>query len=277
MQLVEQYSARRATSAISLEAGSGTPSDVASVAQRLPQYNGGEVSGSGSKKPAPSSNNTSAQEKVNPAKKISAPRASLKPAPFQIAAKAPPEKGVKKLAVARPRSGRKKNTKYAVAKANPASQTRQVDQRRQSKRSSNQLGLTKQEIKAKLDQLQAIDPETKAPPGETELEKRRRRERVNGRRKRAKKMIEINYLQERQTSLTDSNAQLKVENEELRRRIAMVTRVAQVGGEQLDGKPQQEQEQSSAQEQQEQKPQRSFHLRDSRFKSFQQTKAIRRA
>ena len=63
-------------------------------------------------------------------------------------------------------------------------------------------------IRAKQIDTQAPDPELYAPPNETEDERRRRLERINGRRKRAKKLIEIDQLNEQVVELSDENLSL---------------------------------------------------------------------
>jgi hypothetical protein len=93
------------------------------------------------------------------------------------------------------------------------------------KRNSNQTSI----LRAKSIDFLAPDPELEAPPGETADEKRRRLERINGRRKRAKKMIEIDHLNEQYHTLKVENQKLRTENMVIRDRIAMIRRLGEEG------------------------------------------------
>ena len=88
------------------------------------------------------------------------------------------------------------------------------------KRSRNHASL----VGAKNIDIHAPDPEEDSPPDETASERRKRRERINGRRKRAKLMIEIDTLNTRYHELKQNNAKLSGENASLRIRIAEVKR-----------------------------------------------------
>lgn len=74
------------------------------------------------------------------------------------------------------------------------------------------------------------DPEQESPPGETEDERRRRKERINGRRKRAKKIIEIEQLDYQVMDLNGRNETLKAENEAFRKRLAEAESILEQGG-----------------------------------------------
>ena len=81
----------------------------------------------------------------------------------------------------------------------------------------------------------APDPELEAPPDETEVQKRRRLERINGRRKRTKKLIEIDQLHEQVGALTNRNQNVKRDNDALRQardalRRALLLRDRKVAG-----------------------------------------------
>jgi len=70
--------------------------------------------------------------------------------------------------------------------------------------------------------MHAPDPEEESPSSETEEDRRRRRERINGRRKRVKKMIEIDALTEQYHKLKGENQELRSENDSLRDRISVL-------------------------------------------------------
>jgi hypothetical protein len=74
-------------------------------------------------------------------------------------------------------------------------------------------------LRASTIDIHAPDPEQDAPPDETPVAKRRRLERINGRRKRTKKLIEIDSLNEQLVALVDRNNRLKSENVEIRKNI----------------------------------------------------------
>lgn len=78
--------------------------------------------------------------------------------------------------------------------------------------------------------IHAPDPEQDSPPGETEDERRRRKERINGRRKRAKKIIEIEQLDFQVLDLATRNETLKAENKAFRERLAEAKRILEQGG-----------------------------------------------
>ena len=80
-------------------------------------------------------------------------------------------------------------------------------------------------LRANTMNINAPDPEQDAPANETPVQKRRRLERINGRRKRARKLIEMDSLNERLVSLVDRNKKLKAENEEFRKKIDGIKRV----------------------------------------------------
>jgi hypothetical protein len=84
-------------------------------------------------------------------------------------------------------------------------------------------------LRAKNINVYAPDPEEESPPNETDVERRRRKERINGRRKRAKKIIEIDYLNEQYHNLKEENDTLKSENKTLKDRISMVRNLQQTG------------------------------------------------
>ena len=71
-------------------------------------------------------------------------------------------------------------------------------------------------LKAKQIDTRAPDPELVAPPNETEDARRRRLERINGRRKRTKKLIEIDQLNEQVVDLSQWNKELRRTNHDLR-------------------------------------------------------------
>ncbi|CAB9497157.1 expressed unknown protein [Seminavis robusta] len=77
-------------------------------------------------------------------------------------------------------------------------------------------------LRAKTIDIHAPDPEQDAPPNETPVQKRRRLERINGRRKRAKKLIEIDSLNERLVTLVQENNRLKSENADYRQKIEVI-------------------------------------------------------
>ena len=80
-------------------------------------------------------------------------------------------------------------------------------------------------LRANTINVNAPDPEQDAPANETQVQKRRRLERINGRRKRARKLIEMDSLNERLVSLVDRNKKLKVENEDIRQKIDGIRKV----------------------------------------------------
>lgn len=77
-------------------------------------------------------------------------------------------------------------------------------------------------LRAKTLDIHAPDPERNAPPNETATQKRRRIERINGRRKRARKLIEMDSLNERLVNSVNTNKRLKTENSDLLRKIDAV-------------------------------------------------------
>lgn len=78
--------------------------------------------------------------------------------------------------------------------------------------------------------IHAPDPEQDSPPGETEGERRRRKERINGRRKRAKKLIEIEEMDSQVMDLTTRNEALKAENDAFRQTLAQAKNRLEEGG-----------------------------------------------
>jgi hypothetical protein len=83
---------------------------------------------------------------------------------------------------------------------------------------------------AKSIDIHAPDPELEAPPGEAPEERRRRMERINGRRKRAKKLIEMEHLNEQRENLKQQNQHLRTENEEIREKIRSIRCIQREGG-----------------------------------------------
>lgn len=88
--------------------------------------------------------------------------------------------------------------------------------------------ITKRVRASEID-IYAPDPEQDSPPGETEDEKRKRRERINGRRKRAKKFIEIDQMHMQVSELVERNEKLRTENQAFRERLVLVKEVIEKG------------------------------------------------
>ena len=116
----------------------------------------------------------------------------------------------------------------------PKSQDPSVESPTQRKRKSppprrSRAGAHTSLLRARNIDVNAPDPEEDSPPDETEVERRRRKERINGRRKRAKKLIEIDYLNEQYHSLTESNKKLQGENQTLKDTISKIKTLQQTG------------------------------------------------
>ena len=79
--------------------------------------------------------------------------------------------------------------------------------------------------------INAPDPEQEAPPNETAAAKKRRIERINGRRKRARKLIEIDSVHGEFQTLLNRNKELVAENQAFRDKIAEVKRAQETGQE----------------------------------------------
>ena len=77
--------------------------------------------------------------------------------------------------------------------------------------------------------VHAPDPEQNAPPGETDAQRRRRMDRISGRRKRARKIVELEGLHQQMVDLKERNDRLKRENQGFRDTIAEIKKAQESG------------------------------------------------
>ena len=118
--------------------------------------------------------------------------------------------------------------KLPARKVPPHPPRHQQQQQQQAMLSSKFTGApSKRKSKASLSASKATGGDTKMTKAERQLQKRRERERINGRKKRAKKIIAIDCLNEQYHKLSYENNRLKSQNEEIRQKISQVRSLTQ--------------------------------------------------